>query len=633
MYQLAELLLQLGAGPCVSRLSESTPTSCPSSTLVDAAVLLLRYGADPSHLFHHSGLPGALMHTLVEEQRLDVLQQLYDQAPSSMMDVDYFMRFHFLVGSILDVAQERLKDAKTDEAKQRVEAIVALLEKERNKIMDLDQILLQYEAPDRHNDNNNNSSNSSSSSSSSSVTATARYDNVSIAAMVEADGEEETKHDLAVSVSGGNDRVSQSDASHYPQHDHHHVHDNEEYEFELERRTFTRRLFRNLGHWSQIDWTKQQDCHRSQSLQRVGHVDQEHASQNAQRVGRVALMFVEDSKRIVGRSLIDLKQTDADDRDVVQLLCRHYVGACRVKSSMVDSTSEPTVHVSLTISIIHTIIWPRLLQVIRHQQYDINRCDKYGWSALTYLVCRNDWHEASASKHKYDLLESLLQLGANPSQPSGQWSWLHREPHDSMREDGRTPLVHLAYSGMDPEMTGIKLLLRYGADIHATNAYGSTFIHLLLSGDQLHSLDYLYTHYPNVMFTVDYTHTYPARSAHSIGSIMSVADYKRQRSITWRSATNVSVNSTSASTSTSTSTRVTTSSSTSATQAQQQSDSDSDSDSTPESVLLNRLETERNKQRQLIQQQLSSFTPLIPDLTGIITEYITPKNWRELQKS
>jgi len=551
MYQLAERLLRLRVDPDDFRLCLRTDSVCPMPTLVDAIILLLKHGTDPSPTYHN---PDTLMHVLVKEQRLDVLQQLYEQAPSYMIDVDYYLHRSFWSGSIIDRAKSKVKDAQTDEAKQRAEAIVTLLEREQSKLIEIGQIYFEYEPTDTAADTQVHSSNNSSSSSSvSATTTTAPHNSIDHDTMMDEDEDEgeERKQDHAVSLSGNSHAMSHSAAAHSRQHSQH-PHGKEEYEFE--RRVFTRRLLRNIG---KLSWIPQGDMGKS-----------------GQYVGCVALMFMEDSQRPVEQSLIDLDQVDRDGRTAVHLFCRNYVQSLRHERRV------------FAISIVHTIIWPRLVQLIRHQQCDIKRMDDAGWSALTRLVCRKDFDDAP--RPKYELVESLLQLGANPNQRSGRLIGDGDDDDDGIHTDdeGNPPLVRLAHYGMD-EMEGIELLLRYGADIHATNGQGATLLHRLISSGHLTALDYLYTHHPALMFTVDYTHTYPADHMQPVvGSIMSLAD-SMTRQVWWSASSNIH-----------------------------------------STAIFNRVEEERIKQRQQIQQQLLHAAPLIPELGDIVTEYITPMDWK-----
>jgi len=189
-------------------------------------------------------------------------------------------------------------------------------------------------------------------------------------------------------------------------------------------------------------------------------------------------------------------------------------------------------------------------------------------------------------------METLLQLGANVNARSGR---LERNLHPAymMGDDETPPLVHLASDGMR-EMEGIELLLRYGADINATNPQGETFMHQLFGrfNQRLDALRHLYTHHSSIMFTFDYTlSTYHPRWNRLGVTLIQIAHDAVERS----------------------------------------RDSGTD-DQAKAKETLDLLEAEQNKQRQLIQQQLLDFTPIIADLADIITEYITPKDWKERLK-
>jgi len=297
MYQLAERLLQLGADAHVARgWMPMRAHETHQSVLVDSIMLLLKYGLDPCC--------STLMHALVAHQRLDVLQRLYGAAPSSMVDVNFCIPPFESRLTVMECAEARLRDAETDEQRQRAREIVTLLEKERKKLMDLDHILQQYKENDTHTTDNNNNGTNNSNSVNNHAATTARRDNTNVDTMMEEEEEEEEEEERKqaddVPLNIGMHLVDESDVVISDAHD--------QYEFDLERRhrlhrrTFTMRLLRNMWRWIAFDETEAyMEC-----------------------IGRVALMFIEKCQMPVHQSLIDLNQTDDGGRDVVQIFCEQY---------------------------------------------------------------------------------------------------------------------------------------------------------------------------------------------------------------------------------------------------------------------------------------------------------------------
>jgi len=479
---------------------------------------------------------------------------------------------------------EPMKQTETLTATAR--EVVALLKKERDRLMNHESIIQTHRQMQTNNNSNNNAESDARPAAAVTVTVQPRHDPPGPVGPIGPGLEEKMKTKMQVSESHGNDHgdeqchhgiedgmlsihddmtsvstsasasaLSSASASHSPhgrvfQHACHNE-DDSELQRRIGRRVFTSRLLRNIHKWSTyiVDEAK------------------------IEFIGRVALMFIEECKRPTEQSLIDLSQTDDGGCDVVQGFCHYYARAISCNS---NNTS--------IVAILYTIIWPRLVELIRHQQYDINRQDKFGWSALTLLICDSAW--CGAPKHKYELMESLLALGANPNQRGGQSPVYGHGGfyHEPLFAVGDPPLVYFASLGMD-EMEGIELLLRYGADIHATNAKGETFMHALVSHKQLDSLRHLYSHHSTIVVTFDYTvSSYVPKLNPSGGTLFRIIDDTRLGS------------------------------------SLRQIDG----------LMFDLLNAARNKQRERFRRCLLQRTSMPSGLIGVIIDYVTPKDWKDL---
>lgn len=676
MYQLAERLFLLGArtdevwrlfllDSVLNSTNSDNSNSHHTQPPIDAMLLLLRLAANVN--------VGQFMYDLVSNQRLGLLQQLYDRAPHIMLDVDYSS----FVGSgqvwdsrrILELAERKLEElevewqlqdqsesesesddgdedaaaaedsdadedadadenedaddadddddgekeecwtrsgvsssgevwsqtvyasrdqimeaanATTEEEREAMKAtareIVALLKKGRDKMMNLDNIIQTHRQMQMHNNTDT-----------AAATAVQPRDDPPESAVHVDPGLDEKMTDVTDSHAENEDddaRMSQT-----KQHAHHASsavsasHGQSQSERDdidllsrrVDRLAFTIRLLRNMHLWS----------------------INKNLETNMEYIGRVALMFVEEEcNRPVEQSLIDLTQTDHRSREVVHVFFESYVRA--VKYAKSDAIP----------SIIHTIIWPRLVEVIRHHRYDLTRTDNAGWCPLQLLLGYVNWPkddiDAAKAKiiaRKLELMESLLALGADPNQCGGGKEEGYREL-DMQRNP---PLIQLAKSGM-VEMAGMEVLLRYGADPHATNTHGATFMHKLVLAQHVDAMRHFYTHHPALVFTFDYTRSsYDLTWDRNGGTLTHVAHVALQRA-----KGNV---------------------------AKLRQDDASASEQVREYLqqslqraegLFNLLESERLKQLNQFFEQLVQFTPMLPELAECVCEYVTPKNWQQL---
>jgi hypothetical protein len=106
--------------------------------------------------------------------------------------------------------------------------------------------------------------------------------------------------------------------------------------------------------------------------------------------------------------------------------------------------------------------------------YDASLRDRKGEHAL-HVMCSHLVPKVSTC-WTYKLAELLLQKGVDPNQPDA---------------DGCPPLVRWAGFRTIKSACGLQLLIRCGADIHATNKQGQTMMHSLIQNKKLSIIEQL----------------------------------------------------------------------------------------------------------------------------------------------
>jgi len=144
-------------------------------------------------------------------------------------------------------------------------------------------------------------------------------------------------------------------------------------------------------------------------------------------------------------------------------------------------------------------ILPYILKRLDEGEYHATRKDKEGWTALTLLVSSCNLTDRQA--FPFRLAERLLQLGA--------------EVDEKSPDEGGTPLIIEAWAEkiddqdaaekLKSALSGLQLLLVYGADVNAQGNDADTFLHNLVRKRNLPLLRRLYSESQNHMMAVDYT--------------------------------------------------------------------------------------------------------------------------------